>query len=33
MTQKQIYALVGVLVTLMLLGGAFTLWLLIKVLL
>ena len=33
MTQKQIYALVGVLVTLMLLGGVFIVWLLIKVLL
>jgi len=33
MTQKQIYALVGVLVTLMLLGGVFMVWLLIKVLL
>jgi hypothetical protein len=33
MTQKQIYALVGVLVTLMLLGGVFMIWLLIKVLL
>ena len=33
MTQKQIYSLVGVLVTLMLLGGVFMVWLLIKVLL
>jgi len=33
MTQKQVYALAAFLVTLMLAGGVFTGWLLVKVLL
>ena len=33
MTQKQIYTLVALLVTLMLAGGVFMVWLLVKVLL